>query len=53
MESGAKANAEQLDYAGNDYFMVYCWQVYEIIKINSLMALNYKRLYYFTTRRRH
>ncbi|MGA9188059.1 MAG: HD domain-containing protein, partial [Methanosarcina sp.] len=30
---GSKAHAEQLDDAGNDYFMAHCWQVYEIVKI--------------------
>lgn len=33
MEFGAKAHAEQLDDAGNNYFKAHCWQVYEIVKI--------------------
>ncbi len=33
IEFGAKAHADQLDDAGNDYFMSHCWQVYEIVKI--------------------
>jgi GTP pyrophosphokinase len=33
IEFGAKAHAEQLDDAGNDYFISHCWQVYEIVKI--------------------
>jgi (p)ppGpp synthase/HD superfamily hydrolase len=33
IEFGIKAHAEQLDDAGNDYFMSHCWQVYEIVKI--------------------
>jgi (p)ppGpp synthase/HD superfamily hydrolase len=33
IEFGAKAHAEQLDDAGNNYFMAHCWQVYEIVKI--------------------
>ena len=30
---GTKAHANQLDDAGNDYFMSHCWQVYEIVRI--------------------
>jgi (p)ppGpp synthase/HD superfamily hydrolase len=33
IEFGAKAHLEQLDDAGNDYFMAHCLQVYEIVKI--------------------
>lgn len=33
IEFGTKAHADQLDDAGNNYFMAHCWQVYEIIKI--------------------
>jgi (p)ppGpp synthase/HD superfamily hydrolase len=33
IEFGKKVHENQLDDAGNDYFMAHCWQVYEIIKI--------------------
>jgi hypothetical protein len=47
MEFGAKAHAEQLDDAGNDYFKAHCCQVYEIVKYFTLMTLNCKRLPFF------